>query len=231
MIRTGRDEAATFAGGGQDTGDEGMNSRQLHYGPIGELVSTVPWHGLHLSAGDAIRAHWYDKSVWPDAPTPLQRFALGPTTLLVAQSWAIPDTPYLPSARWWKHLRRVSDRALARVVSRVSGLVSGQPAVLDLAWRDAWRTFVIPGLQAEIKRRQRRRYSGQPERTPPIDVLEVMRRLTGEQGHERRGEVWFFCPFHRETVASLSVNPEKQVWYCLGCARGGGWKALQEIAA
>jgi len=191
----------------------------------------VPWDSLALRVGDAMYAHQTSKEVWPLAPTPLEAFRLGPDALLQAQAWAIPNTPYLPSSRWWRKLRRLSDRALARVTCRVSGLVGGQPAVLDRAWRDAWRSFLLPGLLAEVKSRQRRRYSGHLEWKPPIDVLETMQRLTGEQGRERKGEVWFRCPFHPDKKPSLSVNPEKQVWFCLGCARGGGWKALMELAA
>jgi hypothetical protein len=191
-------------------------------------ASRLLWHGLPLSAGDAIRAHWYDKDLWPNAPTPLECFALGPTALLVAQSWAIPDTPYLPSARWWKRLRRLSDRGLARVARRVAGLVGSD--VLDRRWKRAWRASLLPGLLEEVRRRKRHRRRA---RTPAqhIDVLEVSRRLTGETGRLWRGEWWFHCPFHEDRTPSYHVNAEKQVWHCFGCQRGGGWKALEELAA
>jgi hypothetical protein len=193
-----------------------------------EKAGLVLWHGLALSIGDAIYAHQTSKDAWPQAPTPVEHFALGPVALLVAQSWAIPDTPYLPSAAWWRRLRRLSDRGLVRVVR----LVEGRMALLDGQWRDAWRRFLLPGLLQEVRRRQRRpRDSSRLESNAPINVLATMRRLTGDFGKERRGEWWFRCPFHQEKTASLSVNPERQVWYCLGCARGGGWKDLQGLAA
>jgi len=188
------------------------------------------WDDLPLSAGDAIRGHWYCKSVFPGAPAPLERFALGPSALLVAQSWAIPDTPYLPSTSWWRKLQRVSDRALARIVSRVSGLVEGRPAVLDRNWRRAWRELLLPGLLAEVKRRRQQRSVACFVAGPPLDVLETMRGLTHEDGHRHQGEVWFHCPFHADSTPSLSVNVDRQVWHCFGCQRGGGWKTLREMS-
>lgn len=155
---------------------------------------------------------------------------LGPRRLQ-AQACCIPDQPYLPSNSWWRHLSRVSDRALARVVHRVSRLVRGDPPVLDAQWREAWRELLVPRLLAEVQGRRRRPHRARSRQNPPIDVLETMRRLTGEEGRERRGEVWFHCPFHPDRTPSLSVNVEKQVFKCLGCGEGGGWKRLGELAA
>ena len=40
---------------------------------------------------------------------------------------------------------------------------------------------------------------------------------------QRRGNNWFgLCPFHGEKTASFSVAPEKGIYYCFGCHRGGG---------
>src|SRR5437870_6884347 len=38
------------------------------------------------------------------------------------------------------------------------------------------------------------------------------------------------CPFHQEKTPSLYVSPEKQLWHCYGCQRGGDmFTFIQEI--
>ncbi len=57
---------------------------------------------------------------------------------------------------------------------------------------------------------------------------EILRRLdmaqvVGEYVQlQRRGErLWGLCPFHSEKTPSFSVNPDRGMFYCFGCHKGG----------
>jgi len=52
---------------------------------------------------------------------------------------------------------------------------------------------------------------------------------------KKRGDEYFgLCPFHNDTTASLTVNSEKQAWYCHSCLIGGdcfAWvQTLQKVS-
>lgn len=50
-----------------------------------------------------------------------------------------------------------------------------------------------------------------------VDVVSSYVALT------RKGNNYFgLCPFHNEKTGSFSVSPDKQMYYCFGCRRGGG---------
>ena len=63
----------------------------------------------------------------------------------------------------------------------------------------------------------------------PDEIKEEVRsasdivQIIGEKVPLRRaGRTWKgLCPFHAEKTPSFTVNPERQIWHCFGCNRGG----------
>ena len=50
-----------------------------------------------------------------------------------------------------------------------------------------------------------------------VDIVGSYVQLT------RKGSNLFgLCPFHNEKTGSFSVSPDKQIYYCFGCKKGGG---------
>ena len=39
---------------------------------------------------------------------------------------------------------------------------------------------------------------------------------------KKGNNLWGLCPFHNEKTPSFSVSPDKQIYYCFGCHKGGG---------
>ena len=56
------------------------------------------------------------------------------------------------------------------------------------------------------------------DRNDIADTVSAYVRLTKRSGSNQFG----LCPFHSEKTPSFSVNPEKQMFYCFGCGKGGG---------
>lgn len=54
-------------------------------------------------------------------------------------------------------------------------------------------------------------------RNPIEDVVGGYVALT-----RRGGNLFGLCPFHNEKTPSFSVAPDKQMYYCFGCGKGGG---------
>lgn len=62
----------------------------------------------------------------------------------------------------------------------------------------------------------------------PPEIIEQVRRinlldLVGKHVElKRRGrDYWGCCPFHTEKTPSFHITPSENVYYCMGCARGG----------
>lgn len=50
-----------------------------------------------------------------------------------------------------------------------------------------------------------------------VDVVSNYVHLT-----PRGGDFWACCPFHNEKTPSFHVEPDRQIYYCFGCHKGGG---------
>jgi DNA primase len=53
-----------------------------------------------------------------------------------------------------------------------------------------------------------------------LDIAEVIAEYVPLQ--RKGGRYWGLCPFHQEKSPSFSVTPDKGLYYCFGCHKGGG---------
>jgi len=50
-----------------------------------------------------------------------------------------------------------------------------------------------------------------------------MQAVVSEYVHleKKGGRLWGLCPFHSEKTPSFTVDPDKALFYCFGCQKGG----------
>jgi CHC2 zinc finger len=63
-----------------------------------------------------------------------------------------------------------------------------------------------------------------------VPVVELAEKLSGAPGVRRGREIAFVCPLHDDHDPSLRVDPERGVWFCDPCLRGGDVVELARLA-
>ena len=52
--------------------------------------------------------------------------------------------------------------------------------------------------------------------------IDIVKAISGYVELKQEGNRYIgICPFHHEITPSFTVNPERQIFHCLGCGQGG----------
>jgi CHC2 zinc finger len=68
--------------------------------------------------------------------------------------------------------------------------------------------------------RQHEAFTARFDAMRAANIVEAIQTL-GIALHKRGREWWGLCPLHEERTPSFAVNPNKGLWHCHGCHRGG----------
>ena len=63
-----------------------------------------------------------------------------------------------------------------------------------------------------------------------VPVPDLAEKLSGAPGVKRGRELVYICPLHDDHNPSLRVDPERGVWFCDPCLRGGDVVELYRLA-
>jgi hypothetical protein len=71
-----------------------------------------------------------------------------------------------------------------------------------------------------------REWEGAKEQAKGTSIVQIAHMLGLGEPEERGKQMLVKCPFHNDESPSLSLDPQKGLWYCFPCGRGGDGLSL-----
>lgn len=135
----------------------------------------------------------------------------------------------------YRHSTTSSILAAVEVLRFDAAEIDADPAAWSYpAESRAFLMIHLDDAQAELRRRERLRYvpSAPPWPDPKaeletikarIDLSSALAKWAALAFRQHGPQLWARCPFpdHEDTNPSFVVSPEKGLWHCWGCRRGG----------
>ena len=134
-------------------------------------------------------------------------------SLAVVVLAGLPVDDRVAEARRWAEERKRCGRELSLPSPGVlSILAAREPGAVRCPSNDSGASSAIATSTLEWER--------QVDAARGSAILDVVRRHVGEP--VKRGRAWLVsCPFHEDALPSLSIEPDKGLWFCFPCAFGG----------